>query len=177
MANILPIILIVAVVVGIIIYAVILSTRINRREQTDLTPEELEDRRRAIKGARIKLAFFDSKNTDFYNALKIALPRNYVIFPRVAVELLFYHINRADLRLKGQYIGFCVFTDKLAPVLAIDLIDTTLAGESTLPLKSSTKDIIRSSGLPVLEYAMRDVYSIDDLRKSIAKAMNPLFEG
>ena len=174
MGGVFPIIAMVAVIAGIVIYAVVLSVRINR-DRRDISAEELEDRRRAAKGARLKLKFFDSKNIAFYDALKRALPSNYIVFPRVAVELLFERLQRAELRLQGQYMDFCVFTDKFVPVLAVELRDHSMVSESTVGMKNSTKETIRNSGLPVLEYGMRDVYSTDDLRRAIAQKMNPLF--
>lgn len=171
--SILPIIIVVAIVIAIIIYLYLLNKGLNSG-QGDSKNIELEERRASIKVSRVS-GFMPDKYRTFYEVLKKAMPSNYIILPNIAVELLFQRAHRKDLQLEGQYVSYCVFTSEFAPVLVISLNDFSDISDVVFRLTASEKRLIQASGIAVLEYNVRDNYSIDDLRRSIAKTMNPLY--
>ena len=168
----LPILAIAAIVIVIVIYAVILNKKLNS-DKKDVKQSELDERRRSVKVNKVS-GFIPPKISAFYEVLKVAMPAQYVILPNIAIELLFQRANRKDLCLTGQYATFCIFTAKFAPVLVIELVDYSVATDAVFIIPPKIKEMLRNSGIPVLEYAIRDTYSIDDLRMTISKAMNPL---
>jgi len=172
--NILPFILIGLVVVGVVVYAVLLNKKVNRVKKKEAA-SELKDRRTSIKVSRV-CGFIPPQFRTFFDALRVAMPSNYIILPNIAVELLFRRQNRQELQLEGQYVSFGVFTTSFAPILLVELNDYSKATEAVFDLSDSIKDLIRNIGIPVMEYDIRDNYNIDDLRRAIAKAMNPLFQ-
>jgi hypothetical protein len=173
--NILPIIIIAIVAVGVIVYAVLLNKKVNRVKKKEAA-SELKNQRTSIKVSRVS-GFIPHQFRTFFDALRAAMPSNYIILPNIAVELLFRRQNRKDLKLEGQYVSFGVFTTAFAPVLLIELDDYSTATEAVFDLSDSIKELIRNIGVPIMEYDIRDHYDIDDLRRAIAKAMNPLFAG
>jgi len=166
--------IIIAVIVGAVaIYLVLLSKGLNSGVR-DLAESELGERRKSIKVSRVS-GFMPSKYRAFYEVLKVAMPSHYVILPNIAIELLFTSSNRKELQLEGQYVSFCVFTKDFKPILVIDLKDFSDASNLVFSLTDTEKELIQNLGLPILEHEVRDHYSVDELRRSIAKAMNPLY--
>ena len=174
--TVLPIIAVVAIVLAILAYAVFLNRKVNR-VKGDVRRTELADRRSSTKVGKVS-GFAPPKIRAFYDALRTAMPSNYIIIPNIAVELLFQSANRKDLGLEGQYANFCIFTEALAPILVIDLKDFSYAPviSNAFIIPEKVKDLIRSAGIPVMTYDIRDSYNIDDLRRTIAKSMNPLIK-
>ena len=178
LSVVLPIVIIVAIVVAIVFYAIFLNKRIAQDDRYYNHKNDFEDQSslaatHAMRGYRVT-GYIPHKINAFYEVLKIAMPPNYIIIPNVAIELLFKRTNRRDLRLSGQYCDICIFTENFAPVMVIDLNDFTTATDSTFDIPERTRELLRNCGISVLEYDIRDAYSIDDLRRSIAKTMNPL---
>lgn len=178
LAIVVPIVIIVAIIVAIIMYAIFLNKRIAKDDRYYNHKNDFEDNSdnspvNTARGYRVT-GFIPHKISAFYEVLKIAMPPNYIIVPNVAVELLFKRTNRRDLKLAGQYCDICIFTANFAPVMIIDLNDYTTAVDSTFTIPERTRELLRDCGISVLEYDIRDAYSIDDLRRSIAKTMNPL---
>ena len=168
----LPIVIIVAIAIAIIIYAVILNGKLNS-DKGDVRRSELDERRRSVKVNKVS-GYIPPKISAFYDVLKVAMPSHYIILPNIAIELLFQRANRKDLCLTGQYATFCIFTARFAPVLVIELVDYSVATDTVFIIPPKIKEMLRNSGIPVMEYSIRDSYSIDDLRVTISKAMNPL---
>lgn len=171
--EILPYLIIAAVVAICLLYVFLLHKKVNRGERA-VAERDLSTRRRSIKVSRVS-GFIPFQNREFYESLKTAMPSNYIILPNIAVELLFRRINRDEIELEGQYVSFGVFTTSFEPVLVIQLNDYSVAPDIVFRIPDSVKDLIRSIGIPVMEHDIRDHYNIDDLRRSIAKAMNPLY--
>jgi len=172
MEDIIPIIIIVGIVMAIVVYAIFLNARVNNKVFKE-SKRELSDRRNSVKVARVA-GFIPPKNHAFYEVLKTATPDQYIIIPNVAVELLFRRTNRRDLRLEGQYVDICIFTPRFVPILVINLRDFSAATDMTFQIADNVREMIKSCGIPIMDYDIRDAYSIDDIRRSIAKAMNPL---
>ena len=170
----LPIGVVIAIVLAIIFYAVILNKKLNSNKR-DIHDAELEERRRSVKVTRVT-GFIPPKNSAFFKVLKMAMPANYIIIPNIAVELLFQRMNRKDLHLEGQYASFGVFAENFAPILVINLNDYSVTTDSVFSLPDKIKNMLVNCGVPVLDYDVCDSYSIDELRRAIAKAMNPLFK-
>ena len=75
----------------------------------------------------------------------------------------------------GQYADFVVFTPALMPVLVIDLYDMSIINlDRVNRIKTVSKEILRNSGIPVLDYQYTDNCNIDELRRKIANLLNPL---
>jgi len=171
--DVVAIIIIVAIVAAIAVYVVFLFKRLNRGVR-DVEDSELSERRKSMKVARVA-GFMPQKYRAFYDILKTAMPAHYIILPNIAVELLFQRANRKELQLEGQYASFCVFNQSFVPILVIQLRDFSDAADMVFLLSDTVKELVKSLGIPVMEHEIRDHYNIDDLRRNIAKAMNPLF--
>jgi hypothetical protein len=173
MEFLIPILLIVTLGAGIGLYTVFLYKRVNSGNKDDKEWARHEVRKRIAQGEKIA-PFLNPKTITFFEALKNALPGNYIIFPNVSTELLFHYTRREALSFKNQYADFVVFTPNYVPVLVIDLMDYSSLNNNTVHMKSYVKEIIVKSGIPALDYGVCDIYSIDDLRRKIAEKMNPL---
>ena len=171
--EVLPIIIVVVIAMAILIYVVLLNRGLNR-EVREVAVSDLGERRQSIKVSRVA-GFIPIKYRDFYAALKAAMPTNYIILPNIAVELLFQRNNRKELKLEGQYVSFGIFSTEFTPVLVIQLNDYSTATDLVFHVKDNIKDLIRNIGIPIMEHDIRDNYNIDELRRAIAKVMNPLY--
>ena len=119
--------------------------------------------------------YFESILETFYKALKLALPEKYIIYVNVPIEKLFEASKRPGLRMVGQYADFVVFTPTMMPILVIDLFDMSIVNlDRVNKIKNISKEILRNSGIPVLDYQYTDNCDIDDLRRRIATLLNPL---
>jgi len=119
--------------------------------------------------------YIESILLTFHQALRQALPEKYVIYVNVPIEKLFEASKRPSLHMVGQYADFVVFTPSLMPILVIDLFDMSIINlERVNKIKNVSKEILRNSGIPVLDYQYTDNCDIDDLRRKIANLLNPL---
>jgi len=119
--------------------------------------------------------YMESISLNFYKALKAALPEKYVIYVNVPIEKLFDQARREDLHMVGQYADYVIFTPDLMPVLVIDLFDLSVINlDRVNRIKNVSKNILRNSGIPVLDYQYNDNCNIDELRRKIANLLNPL---
>ena len=170
-------ILIIAVVIlvvgGGIFYAVWLSKRLNT-ERVDEKQSIRRERRKSVKPIAVPY-YLERKVYAFYNALIKALPSHYIVLPSVSAELLFQENQRVDLRLWGYYADIVVFTQTFTPVLVIDLQDFSLTGGVTHALDEDVVDVIKLSGIGYMQFPIKESYNIDEIRKAVAKAMNPLY--
>lgn len=171
--DILVIVIVVVIVIALALYGIFLSKQLNSGVR-DTTTSELAERRQSIKVSPVH-GFIPPKLVAFYDVLKAAMPSHYIILPNIAMELLFQRANRKELQLAGQYVSFVAFTKAFAPVLAIQANDFSEATDSVFVATEEEKALVRGLGIPFMEYPIRDNYNIDDLRRAIAKAMNPLF--
>lgn len=119
--------------------------------------------------------FLEPILSTFHQALRQALPEKYIIYVNVPIEKLFEPSKRANLHMVGQYADYVVFTPALMPILVIDLFDMSIINlERVNKIKTVSKEILRNSGIPVLDYQYTDNCDIDDLRRKIANLLNPL---
>ena len=121
------------------------------------------------------IPYYDSILVTFHQALKEALPDKYIIYVNVPIEKLFDPTVRENLHMAGQYADFAVFTPNLMPVLVVDLFDMSIINlDRVNKIKTVSKEILRNSGIPVLDYQYTDNCNIDELRRKIANLLNPL---
>ncbi len=159
--------LIVSTIVGLYIW--FLRYRRKCKEQT-----KVKKASNLPKSARV-VPYYDSIILSFYQALRKALPEKYIIYVNVPIEKLFEQSKRESLHMLGQYADFVVFTPALMPVLVVDLYDMSIINlERVNRIKAVSKDILRNSGVPVLDYQYSDNCNIDELRRKIANLLNPL---
>ncbi|MBR4418994.1 MAG: DUF2726 domain-containing protein [Clostridia bacterium] len=119
--------------------------------------------------------YFESILQTFYQALKQALPEKYIIYVNVPIEKLFEPSKRANLKMAGQYADYVIFTPSWMPILVIDLFDMSIVNlDRVNKIKNVSKEILRNSGIPVLDYQYTDNCDIGDLRRKIANVLNPL---
>ena len=170
----LPAVIIVLIIGAIIVYAVWLSRKMHHKT----VDEDQRDTRRERKGITVAPygQFLGNTKQKFHQALIKALPASYIIVPNVGVELLFKTGIQADLKLAGQYADFGIFTESWIPILLIFLVDYSPVGKPAFKVTPDIKELLNKISIRTLEYGVREVYSIDDLRKAIAKTMNPLYE-
>ena len=130
---------------------------------------------RALPKSAPVVPYFESILVNFYQALKQAIPEKYIIYVNVPIEKLFESSRRASLQMVGQYADFVIFTPALMPILVVDLFDMSIVNlDRVNKIKNVSKDILRNSGIPVLDYQYTDNCDIDDLRRKIANLLNPL---
>lgn len=159
--------LVVAIIAGLYAWA-LRYHRLKRAEAKIKTPKTMP------KSAPI-IPYYDSITLSFYEALRKALPEKYIIYVNVPVEKLFDPSVRESLHMSGQYADFVVFTPNLMPILVVDLFDMSIINlDRVNRIKTVSKDILRNSGIPVLDYQYTDNCNIDELRRKIANLLNPL---
>jgi hypothetical protein len=119
--------------------------------------------------------YMEAKILRFYEVLKMALPAGFTVIPHCPIEKLFSVSRRNDLQMLGQYGDFVIFNENYSPVLVIDLFDMSIINLDTVnKIKGIFKDVLRSSGVPVMDFKLDGDYNIDTLRRSIADTINPL---
>lgn len=165
--NILLPMLVIVLVAGIYIYFL----RSRRESKSNC---EVKQKLVLPKSAPV-IPFFESILVTFHQALKQAIPDKYIIYVNVPIEKLFEASKRSSLHMVGQYADFVIFTPNLMPILVIDLFDMSIISlERVNRIKNVSKEILRNSGIPVLDYQYTDSCDIDDLRRKIANLLNPL---
>ncbi len=158
-----------AIVIVASLYIWFLRSRRNKHKD-----EEIKAPRVLPKSAPV-VPYFESILVTFHKALKEALPEKYIIYVNVPIEKLFDPTKRESLHMVGQYADFVVFTQSLMPVLVIDLFDMSIINlDRVNRIKTVSKEILRNSGIPVLDYQYTDNCNIDELRRKIANLLNPL---
>lgn len=159
--------LIVSVIVGL--YAWFL-----RYQRKQRTAAKVNKPRNVIKSAPV-VPYYDSITLSFFEALRKALPEKYIIYVNVPIEKLFEQSKRESLHMLGQYADYVVFTPSLMPVLVVDLYDMSIINlDRVNRIKAVSKEILRNSGIPVLDYQYNENCNIDELRRKIANLLNPL---
>lgn len=152
------------------LYAWFLHSRHSRKNGH----HEIKEERVLPKSAPV-VPYVDAISSSFYQALKQALPEKYIIYVNVPIEKLFDPAKRGSLHMTGQYADFVVFTPTLMPVLVVDLFDMSIINlDRVNRIKRVSKEILRNSGIPVLDYQYSDNCNIDELRRKIANLLNPL---
>ena len=159
------------IIVGTVtgLYAWFLRVHRKRRTAAKITAP------RSLPKSAPVVPYFGSITASFYQALKAALPEKYIIYVNVPIEKLFEQSKRESLHMLGQYADFVIFTPALMPVLVIDLYDMSIINlDRVNRIKNVSKEILRNSGIPVLDYQYTDNCNIDELRRKIANLLNPL---
>lgn len=168
--NLLLPVLIIAVLTGLYIWF-----WVYRRRRTEQNQAESKAAALALPKSAPVVPFLEPISINFYQALKQALPEKYLICVNVPIEKLFDASKRNALQMKGQYADFVVFTPALMPVLVVDLFDMSIINlDRVNKIKNTSKQILRNSGIPVLDYQYVDSCNIDELRRKIADLLNPL---
>lgn len=158
-------------IVGVLAGLYAWALRYSRKKRTE---EKVAAPRFLPKSAPV-VPYIESISVNFYHALKEALPQKYIIYVNVPIEKLFEQSKRESLHMVGQYADFVIFTPDLMPVLVIDLFDMSIINlDRVNRIKNVSKDILRNSGIPVLDYQYTDNCNIDELRRKIATLLNPL---
>lgn len=161
--------LVIVVVAGLYIWWLI-----GRRKQDETATPQPTVVKKRLQSAPV-VPFMESVLLNFYHALKQALPAKYIICVNVPIEKLFEASYREDLQMKGQYADFVIFSEKLLPILVVDLFDLSVIDLNRVnKIKTVSKEILRSSGIPVLDYQYTENCNIDELRRKIADLLNPL---
>lgn len=154
------------------LYIWFLVYRRRRAEQNQAKPKTAN---LALPKSAPVVPFLEPIAVNFYKALKQALPEKYLICVNVPIEKLFDASKRNALQMKGQYADFVVFTPALMPVMVVDLFDMSIINlDRVNKIKNTSKQILRNSGIPVLDYQYVDNCNIDELRRKIADLLNPL---
>lgn len=168
--NVLLPILIIAILSGLYLWFLIF-----RRRRAEQAQEKAKDVNPTLPKSAPVVPFLEPIAINFYKALKQALPEKYLICVNVPVEKLFDASKRNALQMKGQYADFVVFTSSLIPVLVVDLFDMSVVNlDRVNKIKAASKQVLRNSGVPVLDYQYVDNCNIDELRRKIANLLNPL---
>lgn len=161
----------IGVVAGLYIWFLV-SQR--RRTESAAQPGKVAAPKQLPKSAPV-IPYMEPVALNFFTALKQALPAKFIIYVNVPIEKLFEASRREALCMKGQYADFVIFTPDLMPVLVIDLFDMSIINlDRVNKIKNVSKEILRNSGIPVLDYRCTDTYNIDTLRRAIADLLNPL---
>lgn len=146
-----------------------------RRHRDDVALQEKKASRKPLPKSAPVITYMEPTLRGFYHALKQALPEKYVVYVNVPIEKLFDASHRNDLCMKGQYADLVIFTPDLLPLLVIDLFDMSIINlDRVNKIKAVSKQILRNSGIPVLDYRCADNYNIDEMRRQIANLLNPL---
>jgi hypothetical protein len=164
----------VVVVLLATIYVLWLTGRNEKPVETDET-ESKDKWKRAIPKSAPVVPYMDTKVLRFYEVLKMSLPSVFTLIPHCPIEKLFDSSKRKELKMTEQYADFVIFNDLYIPVLVIDLFDMSIVNLDTVnKIKGIFKDVLRNSGIAVMDYKLDGDYNVDHLRREIANAINPL---
>ncbi|MDR1917874.1 MAG: DUF2726 domain-containing protein [Christensenellaceae bacterium] len=169
---------VVPIVVIIIVATIYFLWITGRNSKPSVSPDETEVKdewKRTIPKSAPIVPYLETKIIKFYEILKMSLPSGFMVIPHCPIEKLFVNSKRKELKMLGQYADFVIFDDAYMPVLVIDLFDMSVVNLDTVnKIKTIFKDVLKNSGVAVMDYKLDGFYNIDQLRRDIAMAINPL---
>jgi hypothetical protein len=120
-----------------------------------------------------KKYFFSSAERSFYEVLRRLAP-NYTLFAKVRLADVVYvtkgtgawrtHLNRID----RKHLDFVICDTDLAPVLAVELDDSSHDGEKRKERDGFVDQVLAASALPIVHMRAKRGYVPDELRQLLA---------
>ena len=120
-----------------------------------------------------KKYFFSVAERSFYEVLRRLAP-NYTLFAKVRLADVVYvtkgsgawrtYLNRID----RKHLDFVICDANLAPVLAVELDDSSHDDESRQERDAFVDQVLAASALPILHMSARRGYVPDELRQLLA---------
>jgi hypothetical protein len=117
-----------------------------------------------------KKYFFSIAERSFYEILRRLAP-NYILFAKVRLADVVYvtkgsgawrtHLNRID----RKHLDFVICDTNLAPVLAIELDDSSRDGGNRKDRDEFVEQVLAASALPIVRVRAKRGYVLDELRQ------------
>lgn len=103
------------------------------------------------------------------------LPKEYLALPKVAIGNLILPQGNKNLynKIKDSFIDFVVFEEKtMNPVLIVDIYDSSFEDELIKDKNPELYAILKSLGLPILEFAVRGEIDTTGLKRKLFDILN-----
>ena len=120
-----------------------------------------------------KKYFFSVAERSFYEILKRLVSAEYTVFAKVRLADLVYvskgtgswqsHFNR----INRKHIDFVLCNRDLAPVVAIELDDSSHDADEREARDEFVDQVLASAALPIVHIRAKRAYSLDDLRAAL----------
>lgn len=146
--------------------------KVIKKEKKTKENKELID----FKGSYVDLSkkFLFRKELKFLAFVNRILPPQYIIFPKIGLDLILEPVGNRDLynSVANKYIDMVIFEEAtMKPVVAVDLYDGTIGNEQ---LDVEGTDIIKAfeiAGLPLLTFKIKTDYTEAEIKTPIFKAL------
>ena len=115
-------------------------------------------------------AYVDESVMKFLDYLHMALPQEFIAFPKVGVDqLVVPGKNRVAYNaIMSKYVDVVVFYRKtMEPVLIVDLIDTNAGVESAKLMDRDVAAVLKAIKLNIVEVRLEKAYNIETLRHQL----------
>jgi very-short-patch-repair endonuclease len=128
---------------------------------------------------RRKESLFSKGERAFYDSLRVAVGNRFLVFAKVRLEDLVEITSGSEDRMKWankvrfKHADFVLCTcDKLAPVLVIELDDSSHDTKLQQRRDEEKNRVLESAGLPLLRYQARASYSAKDIADAVQQALS-----
>lgn len=118
--------------------------------------------------------FLFRKELKFIAHVSRILPPEYVVFPKVGLDLILEPVGNKDLynSVANKYVDMIIFEEAtMKPVLAIDTYDGTIGNEQ-LDLKCpNVVKALEAAELPLLEFKIKNDYTEAEIKQPVFEAL------
>lgn len=124
--------------------------------------------------------FFSKAERSFYEVLRRAMPKDYVLFAKVGLGDLLY-IQRGTERwqawrnrIQSKHVDFVLCDPKfLKPILVIELDDSSHDDPDREERDAFVDQALAAGGIPILHVPVAQAYNADELRRLVAERIGP----
>jgi len=122
--------------------------------------------------------FFSATERSFYEILRRSAP-NHVLFAKVRLADVIYVDKRTtsrqtDLnRICSKHVDFILCGSNLAPVVAIELDDSSHDGEDRQSRDSFIDEAFKAANLPLVHIRCKRGYELEEIRQLLAPYLHP----
>lgn len=118
--------------------------------------------------------FLFRKEIKVLSLINRILPKEYIAFPKVGIDLILTPIGNHDLydSIKDKYIDLVIFEEAtMKPKIAIDLFDGSI-GDEQLDIESpEVLQALKLAELPILEIKVKFNYTEKEIKEPIFKIL------
>ena len=117
--------------------------------------------------------FFSAAERSFYEVLKRLVAAEHTVFAKVRLADLVYVSKGADSwqshfnRINRKHVDFVLCNRDLAPVVAIELDDSSHDSEEREARDEFVDQVLASPALPIVHIRAKRAYAVDELRAAL----------
>ena len=146
--------------------------KVKKEKKIKQKPEDMID----LKGSYVDIAdkFLFRKEFKLLIIVNRILPKGYVAFPKVGVDLILVPLGNKTLydSIQNQYIDLVVFEeDTMKPKVAIDLYDGTIGDEQLDVENPTVVKALKVAELPLISFRVKTDYTTEEIKDPIYEAL------